>query len=231
MRLLFIGGTSFVGRHGVEAAVAAGHDVTVFHRGRTNDDLLAGAIDHRHGDRSTGDYSALADDAFWDAVIDVSAYVPRHVHQLADVVGGRAGHCVHISSISAYDDATISTGEDSPLYADLADPAVDDVTNETYGPLKAMCERAARQRFAKGARRSSGRRTWPDPTTPPIGSRTGRGEWRGAATWSSAERGRRCRSSTPAISERSSCTAPGRARRERSTASDRGRRRRSSSPR
>ena len=44
MRLLFVGGTSFVGRHGVEAAVANGHDVTVFHRGRTNDDLLAGAI-------------------------------------------------------------------------------------------------------------------------------------------------------------------------------------------
>ena len=59
MRLLVIGGTSFVGRHGVEAAVAAGHDVTVFHRGRTNDDLLAGAISHRHGDRLTGDYPRL----------------------------------------------------------------------------------------------------------------------------------------------------------------------------
>ena len=52
MKLLFVGGTSFVGRHAVEAAVAAGHDVTVFHRGRTNDDLLAGSISHRHGDRN-----------------------------------------------------------------------------------------------------------------------------------------------------------------------------------
>jgi 2'-hydroxyisoflavone reductase len=42
MRLLFVGGTSFVGRHAVESAVAAGHDVTVLHRGRTNDELLAG---------------------------------------------------------------------------------------------------------------------------------------------------------------------------------------------
>jgi 2'-hydroxyisoflavone reductase len=149
MKLLFVGGTSFVGRHAVEAAVAAGHDVTVFHRGRTNDDLLAGAISHRHGDRSTGDYSALADGTSWDAVIDVSAYVPRNVEQLADAVGGRAGHYVHISSISAYEDDSITTSEDSPLHADLADPTVEDVTNETYGPLKAMCERAGRRRFGE----------------------------------------------------------------------------------
>ena len=105
MKLLVVGGTSFVGRHAVEHAVEAGHDVTVFHRGRTNDDLLAGRIEHRHGDRKTGDYASLDTDETWDAVIDVSAYFPRAVDQLADVLDGRAGHCVHISSISAYDDA------------------------------------------------------------------------------------------------------------------------------
>ena len=149
MKLLFVGGTSFVGRHAVEAAVAAGHEVTVFHRGRTNDDLLAGLITHRHGDRNAPDYSGLADDARWDAVIDVSAYVPRHVHQLADAVAGRIGHYVHISSISAYDDESITRHEDSPLNADLADPTLEDITNETYGPLKAMCERAGEQRFGE----------------------------------------------------------------------------------
>ena len=147
MKLLVVGGTSFVGRHAVEHAVEAGHDVTVFHRGRTNDDLLAGRIEHRHGDRKTGDYASLDTDETWDAVIDVSAYFPRAVEQLADVLDGRAGHCVHISSISAYDDAAITPDEDSPLYADLADPTEEAVTGETYGPLKAMCERAAVQRF------------------------------------------------------------------------------------
>jgi 2'-hydroxyisoflavone reductase len=149
VKLLFIGGTSFVGRHAVEAAVASGHDVAVFHRGRTNDDLLAGEIDHRHGDRSTGDYSALADGARWDAVIDISAYVPRHVHELADALAGHAGHYVHISSISAYDEARITPGEDAPVAEDLADPSVEEITNETYGPLKAMSERAGRQRFGE----------------------------------------------------------------------------------
>ena len=148
MKLLFVGGTSFVGRHAVEAAVAAGHDVTVFHRGRTNDDLLAGAIEHRHGDRNSPDYSALADDTLWDAVVDVSAYVPRHVHQLADAVGGRAGHYVHISSISAYDDGLITPDEDSPAARSTwPTPAIEEITDETYGPLKAMCERAGRKRF------------------------------------------------------------------------------------
>ena len=147
MKLLFVGGTSFVGRHAVEAAVASGHEVAVFHRGHTNDDLLAGSISHRHGDRTIPDYTALDDGTVWDVVIDVSAYVPRHVHQLADAVAGRAGHYVHISSISAYDDAAITTDEDAPLHADLADPTIEAVTGATYGPLKAMCERAGVQRF------------------------------------------------------------------------------------
>ena len=147
MRLLVIGGTSFVGRHAVEVAVEQGHDVAVFHRGKTNADLLAGQIDHRLGDRNTPDYSSLDNDEIWDAVLDVSAYVPRQVHQLADVLGTRAGHYVHVSSISAYDDEVITADEDSPLAADLADPSVEDVTGETYGPLKAMCERAGVARF------------------------------------------------------------------------------------
>lgn len=142
-----IGGTSFVGRHAVEAAVEAGHDVTVFHRGRTNAGLLAGRIDHRIGDRNTPDYAALDGADTWDAALDVSAYVPRHVHQLADIVGRRVGHYVHVSSISAYDDAAITVDEDSALYADLADPTVEEVTGATYGPLKAMCERAGVGRF------------------------------------------------------------------------------------
>ena len=76
MKLLFIGGTSFVGRHAVEAAVEAGHDVTVFHRGRTNDDLLAGSIAIATAIGQSATTPSLDDDTPWDAVIDVSAYVP-----------------------------------------------------------------------------------------------------------------------------------------------------------
>ena len=149
MRLLVIGGTSFVGRHAVEAAVAQDHEVTVFHRGRTNADLLADRIDHRIGDRNAPDYAAIDGDETWDAVLDVSAYVPRQVHQLADVLGSRAGHYVHVSSISAYDEHRITPDEDAPLSPDLDDPGTEQVNGETYGPLKAMCERAALARFGE----------------------------------------------------------------------------------
>lgn len=152
MRLLVVGGTAFVGRHAVEAAVAAGHDVTVFHRGRTNPGLLAGEVTHRLGDRDggdtgRGDYGSLASAEAWDAVVDVSAYVPRHVRELGAAVGDRGGHYVHVSSISAYSADGMTLDEDSPLVGDLDDPTVEEVDSETYGPLKAMSERAAREVF------------------------------------------------------------------------------------
>ena len=122
----------------------------MFHRGRTNPDLLAGRVEHRLGDRDTGDYSSLAGAETWDAVVDVTAYVPRHVHQLADVLDGRAGHCVHVSSVSAYDLDRATVAEDSPLYPDP--PWDAEVGSATYGPLKAACERAAVERFGHAAR-------------------------------------------------------------------------------
>jgi 2'-hydroxyisoflavone reductase len=149
VRLLFIGGTSFIGRHAVELAVEDGHEVTVFHRGRTNPGLLADKIDHRHGDRDTGDYASIDDGESWEAVIDVCAYVPRHVQQLADVLGGRAGRYVQVSSVSAYDPAKATVHEDSPLHEDPA-AGTEDVP-AFYGPLKAACERAATARFGEVA--------------------------------------------------------------------------------
>ena len=150
MRILFIGGTSFVGRHAVERAVAAGHEVTVFHRGRTNPGLLEGLAEHRFGDRQVGDYRSIDGLDVWDAVIDVSAYVPRHVQQLADVLHGRLGRYVQVSSVSAYDPPRATVHEDAALHPDP--PAgIEDAGPRYYGPLKAACERAAWARFGQVA--------------------------------------------------------------------------------
>ena len=72
--------------------------------------------------------------------------MPRHVHQLADVLGDRCGHYVQVSSVSAYDPARATVLEDSPLHHDPAEDT-EDVAG-FYGPLKAACERAATARFA-----------------------------------------------------------------------------------
>ena len=147
MRILIIGGTVFVGRHIAEAALAAGHDVTVFHRGRTGADLFPSAT-HLTGDRNE-DLSALSTGE-WDATIDVCAYFPRQVRQLTEVLGGRCGQYVFISSTSAYR-SSVSPGftEDAPL-AELDDPTSEEFTDDTYGGLKVACERTAIEMFGTG---------------------------------------------------------------------------------
>jgi 2'-hydroxyisoflavone reductase len=144
MRILIVGGTRFVGRHITEAALAAGHEVTLLHRGQTGPDLFPSAV-HLRADRNSLPDGLLTGD--WDATIDVSGYLPRQVGGLADALGGRGGRYVYISSVSVYDVPTgPGFGEDSPLLG-LDDPTVEEVTDETYGPLKAACERVAEERF------------------------------------------------------------------------------------
>jgi 2'-hydroxyisoflavone reductase len=145
MRILIIGGTRFVGHAMAAAALDAGHDVTLLHRTAT--DELPGAT-HLLADRD-GDLSVLADRT-WDATIDVCAYVPRHVRTLHDALGDRGGHHFFVSTCSVYTEPDAVGGdEDTPL---LDEPATDveEVTEETYGPLKVACERAAREAYGEG---------------------------------------------------------------------------------
>lgn len=142
MRILFIGGTHFVGRAMVEAAHAAGHDLTLVHR---NPAGFPADADHVLADRD-GDLSALADGE-WDVTIDVCAYVPRQVRTLHDAVGERGGHHVLISTVSVYGDVPDpGAGEDAPL-VDEPDESVEEVTAETYGALKVACERVAHELY------------------------------------------------------------------------------------
>jgi 2'-hydroxyisoflavone reductase len=148
MRILIIGGTAFVGRHIAQAAVDAGHEVTLFHRGRTGSDLFARAT-HRTGDRDA-DLSALAD-GNWDATIDVCAYFPRQVHSLAAALDGRGGRYVFISSVSAYSMSVPRGYDESAALADVTDPDAQAVTEENYGGLKVACEQAAAELFGPDA--------------------------------------------------------------------------------
>ena len=149
MRILIIGGTAFVGRHITEAAIADGHDVTLFHRGQTGTRLFESAT-HLIGDRNE-DLSALAT-GDWDATIDVSAYLARQVRSLAATLGDRGGLHVLISSTSAYR-APVAPGftEDSAL-AELDDPDTEVVNDSTYGGLKVACERAVTEIYGAGGR-------------------------------------------------------------------------------
>ena len=135
MRLLVLGGTHFLGRHVVEAALSGGHEVTTFTRGRTNPALFPD-VEHLHGDRD-GDLGALAGRS-WDGVVDTSGYVPRIVRLSAELLRDSAGRYVFVSSVSAYADFSRPVHESTPL-AQLDDPTTEDVS-EHYGALKAACE-------------------------------------------------------------------------------------------
>ncbi len=142
MRLLVIGGTRFVGRHLVEAALAAGHDVTLVHRFAT--DLFPSAR-HVLADRDD-DLSALADGE-WHATVDVCAYLPGQVRSLAAALGDRGGHQVLVSSVSVYAELPGPGGDEDSALLPVAGDHVDEVTDTTDGPLKVACERAAREAY------------------------------------------------------------------------------------
>ena len=142
MDLLILGGTGFLGRYLVEAALGDGHRVTLFNRGLSGPDLFPG-VETIRGDRD-GDLSALQGRR-WDAVIDTCGYVPRVVRASAGHLADAVDHYTFVSSISVYSDAIgLGADEDAPV-EELDDPTVEEVTGETYGGLKALCERAAEE--------------------------------------------------------------------------------------
>lgn len=140
LRILVLGGTRFLGPHTVQYALSRGHDVTLFNRGRSNPHLYPDLVKLK-GDRN--DDLAALETGEWDAVIDTSGYVPRVVKQSAELLRGRTGLYVFVSTISVYADFDEVGLNESSAVGTIDDPTTEEVTAETYGPLKALCEQAA----------------------------------------------------------------------------------------
>ncbi|MDX3381125.1 reductase [Streptomyces niveiscabiei] len=100
MRLLVLGGTQFVGRAVVEAAVARGWEVTVFNRGSAG--AVAG-VEQLVGDRTVDGGLAALGGGTWDAVVDTWAREPRAVRSVARLLRGRVGRYAYVSSLSVYE--------------------------------------------------------------------------------------------------------------------------------
>jgi 2'-hydroxyisoflavone reductase len=144
MHVLILGGTVFLGRHVVEASLARGHDVTLFNRGQTRPELFP-ELEKLRGDRD-GDLGALVGRSF-DAVVDTSGYVPRIVRATVDALSD-VGHYTFVSTMSVYTESARAAGarEDDEVLR-LTQETEED-TDESYGPLKALCEDVVRGRFA-----------------------------------------------------------------------------------
>jgi 2'-hydroxyisoflavone reductase len=142
MYFLILGGTGFLGRHLVEAALGDGHRVTLFNRGLSGPDLVP-EVENIKGDRD-GDLSLLQGRR-WDVAIDTCGYVPRLVRASAGLLADAVDHYAFVSSISVYSDAIGPGADEGAPVEELDGPTVEEVTGETYGGLKALCERAAEE--------------------------------------------------------------------------------------
>lgn len=145
-RILILGGTNFLGPATVETALARGHIVTLFNRGRTRPGLFPN-VEKLHGDRDPkkGDGLKALEGREWDVVIDNSGYYPRMVAASAALLAPKAKQYIYISSASAYaDDRTEGADETAPL-ATMPDPTLEEMGPDYrwFGPLKALCEQAA----------------------------------------------------------------------------------------
>ena len=148
MRLLVLGGTRFLGRHLVDAALERGHEVTLFTRGQSGPNLYP-QLEHLRGNRDPDVEPGLSalEGHRWDAAIDTSGYVPRIVRASAEALSRRVTHYTFISSISAYKDFLQVGIDESYPTGTLEDEGVEQITGDTYGPLKALCERAVQELF------------------------------------------------------------------------------------
>jgi len=134
--LLILGGTGFIGPHLTQEAQRRGWKVTHFNRGKTEADGVPG-VETLIGDRK-GKLDALRGRR-WDAVVDDTGYIPKFVKMSAELLAPNVGYCLFISSISAYASFAKPNDEHSPT-GTLSNPDIEEVTNDTYGPMKALCE-------------------------------------------------------------------------------------------
>lgn len=141
--ILILGGTGFIGPHLTQEALRRGWKVTHFNRGKRSADGVAD-VETLLGDRK-GQLDALRGRK-WDVVIDDTGYIPKFVKMSAELLAPNVGYCLFISSISAYASFAKPNDEGSPT-GKLSNPDIEEVTNETYGPMKASCEQYSAEAF------------------------------------------------------------------------------------
>jgi 2'-hydroxyisoflavone reductase len=124
--------------------------VTLFNRGKSSPDLFP-QLETILGDRETDVEKLQQAGLNWDTVLDVPGYLPRVVRLSAEVLKENVGRYVYISSISVYSNfGKVGITEADPV-GKIDDEATEEITEETYGPLKALCERAVQDIYGERA--------------------------------------------------------------------------------
>lgn len=154
MKILIIGGTKFLGRHLIGAALQKGYEITLFNRGRNYADKMIFGVEQIRGDRNS-DLEKLSG-RNWDAAIDTCGYLPQSVKKSAEFLADKVNRYVFISSGSVYDDLSEPNYDETTRTAKLDDRQQKEVEKinrngelngqtlgANYGALKVLCEEAA----------------------------------------------------------------------------------------
>lgn len=148
MKILVIGGSRFVGYYLVEAALRNGHEVTTFNRGKSNPGAFAN-VEEIHGDRDGG--LDVLKGRSWDVVVDTCGYVPRVVRASAEALKDAVKQYIFISTVSVYSDFPPEGIDEDSKLATLEDETTEQITGETYGALKVLCENVVQEVYPAGA--------------------------------------------------------------------------------
>ena len=144
LKILILGGTNFLGPHLVEEIKSRGHEVTLFNRGIQNPSLFPD-VEKLYGNRDR-DLKAL-EGRKWDAIVDTSGHIPRIVDASSKVLKEATSHYTFISTIGVYENfSCLNIDENYPL-AKLDDASNEEITERTYGALKAGCEQLIQHYF------------------------------------------------------------------------------------
>ncbi|HEX4387094.1 MAG TPA: NAD-dependent epimerase/dehydratase family protein [Steroidobacteraceae bacterium] len=146
--LLILGGTGFIGPHLTEEALRHGWKVTHFNRGKKSAGTPAGVetlIGNRGEQHADPQLDALRN-RHWDAVVDDTGFIPKFVKMSAQLLAPNVGYCLYISSISVYASFAKPNDERSPV-GKLEDVNIQEVTDTSYGPMKALCEQYSMEAF------------------------------------------------------------------------------------
>ena len=150
LRILILGGTSFLGPHQIAYALGRGHTVSTFTRGRTMPSVHQDVFDEVEmlvGDRDN-DLDALRGRS-WDAVLDNSGRSVEWTRTSAELLEDAVDLYLYVSSTGVYYpylEAGISE-ETQPRLELPADVAPGDDGAFDYGIMKANSELAARAVF------------------------------------------------------------------------------------
>ncbi len=143
LKVLILGGTTFLGPHLIQELQQKGHEVTIFSRG--NQSVGFSNVEKLQGDRD-GNIEALRGRT-WDAVIDTSGHLPRIVRDSSSLLSNSTKHYTFISTIGVYQDFYTQNIDESYPVAKLDNEKDEEITEKTYGALKATCEKIIQHYF------------------------------------------------------------------------------------